>query len=172
MFELAISIAGLILTLGMSIYAFREIRRTKDSVMDMIPSLEDYIFQDEEGNWEVDQRIGALVNAVGSRIGTNIKQSFFQGMGVNKKIEKGLQSAVIDDVLDSGALGQIGGLADIFLGGKVRDYLKRNPSAINYLMPLLSGAMGGQGLNLKALMGQRGTPTSSQNKGKGVFDLG
>ena len=164
------ALAGFVLTLVVSFYAVRQIKQSKDELLGMMPSLDDYVFQDEEGTWQLDQRLGKMFDHVGSRMALSIKQSIFQGMGVSKKIEKGLQNAVIDDVLDSGALGQIGGLADIFLGGKVRDYLKRNPSAINYLMPLLSGAMGGQGFNLKALMGQN--PTSSQNKGKGVFDLG
>jgi hypothetical protein len=169
--ELLIAVAGLVLTSVVSLVGIREIKRTKEAVFEAIPSLDDYIFQDEEsGEWQIDARLGKMFDHVGSRMALSIKQSLFQGMGVQKKIEKGLQSAVIDDVLDSGALGQIGGLADIFLGGRVREYLKQNPSAINALVPLLSGAMGGKGFNLKALMGQQSA--SSGKKEGDVFSIG
>ena len=159
------------MTLLVSFYAVRQIKQSKEELLDMMPSLDDYVFQDQEsGEWQLDARLGKMFDHVGSRMALSMRQSFFQEKGVSKKIEKGLQSAVIDDVLDSGALGQIGGLADVVTGGRVRDYLKKNPSAINFLIPMIQGAMGGQGFNLKALMGQN--PTSSQNKGKGVFDLG
>jgi len=56
------------------------------------------------------------------------------------------------------------------MGGRVRDYLKQNPAAINYLMPLLSGAMGGK-LNLKAMMGNRPQASGASKEGD-VFGLG
>jgi hypothetical protein len=48
------------------------------------------------------------------------------------------------------------------LGGKVKDYLMKNPSAINYLLPMLQGFLGKQGI--PALSG-------SQKRSEGGFEL-
>ena len=167
------ALAGFVLTLLVSFYAVRQIKQSKEELLGMMPSLDDYVFQDEEGTWQLDQRLGKMFDHVGSRMALSIRQSLFQGQGVQAKIEKGAYGALVDDVFDSGVLGQIGGLADMFSGGRFRDYCKKNPSAIRTIIPLLSGGLqGGQGLNLKALMGNRQSSASSTDQGKRVFDLG
>ena len=136
MLELLLTLIGTFSAIGVSLYAIYELKRTQRSLLDLLPSLDDFIFE-KDGEWQVDERLVKVFDLVGSRIALSMRQSLFQGMGVEKKIQGGLQKAVIEDVIDGGALGPIGGLADMFLGGKVKDYLTKNPSAINYLLPMI-----------------------------------
>jgi len=171
LFELALSIVGLVFSAVVSLYAIREIKRTKDSVMDIIPSLDDYIFQDEEsGEWQIDARLGKMFDHVGSRMALSIKQSLFQSAGVDAKLEKGAWKAAVDDIFDSGALGQIGGLADVFSNGRLRDYCKKNPSAIKTILPMVMGLGKGK-FDLKAMMGNRPQASGTSKEGD-VFGLG
>lgn len=138
LFEPILSILLSISAILTTIYAVWQMRRTASSVHDLIPSLDDYIFQ-EDGEWQMDERLSKIFEVIGSRMALSMRQSLFQGMGVQKKIQKGLQKAVIGDVVDS-KLGPLAGLGGI-LGINVKGYLEKNPGAIQYLLPLAQSFM-------------------------------
>ena len=106
-------------------------------------NLSNLIGKDEQGNIVMDERIVAVIDAVGSRLFQSAKMSMLQGLSVNSKLEKGLKAAFTKDIieeklplLDAGA-----GLLKEFTGYNVKQYIAKNPDALMQLlnMPQVQG---------------------------------
>ena len=131
-------------------------QRTEDRMFkkaeSLVPSLDDYVFQ-ENGEWRIDERLVKITDVIGSRMAQSIKMSFLQGMGANAKIDKGLKTAMTQDLIENKApwLNTIAG----FLGFEPKNtaaYITKHPEQINFLLGLIGQATGqNRGFN-----GQRG----------------
>ena len=140
MIELILTVASTISLILSSLYAIREIKRAKAS----IPSLDDFIEQDGE-TWMVDERLGKLIDALGSRMALSMRQSFFQQQGVAAKLEKNVKKAFSQDLMDQSG---IGGILDLAGFSNVKKQLVNNPQTLEQIMriagPYLARLQGGQ----------------------------
>ena len=128
-----LALLSLIIVVTVSFFSLRNMNRYNHT----FDNLSNLIGKDEEGNIMMDERIVAVIDAVGSRLFQSAKMSALQGLSVNSKLEKGLKEAFTKDIieeklplLDAGA-----GLLKEFTGYNVKKYITKNPDA---LMQLLS----------------------------------
>jgi len=132
--ELLLSLFGLICAMGTSLYAIRTMKQAQGKLTEMMPSLDDFVWE-EDGKWLMDQRLGKLVDALGSRLALSLRQSIFQGQGVNAKLLKGLGKAVAKDQI---AGNPILSIAEGF-GFNAGAYLQKNPQLGTILASLFQG---------------------------------
>ena len=107
-------------------------RRSISSVSEMLPSLDDFVFE-KDGEWQMDARLGKLIDHFGSRIALSIRQSIFQKKGVDAKLVKGFTKALAKDGVQSNPI--LAGLEG--LGFNASDYLLQNPRIIEMIRPFL-----------------------------------
>ena len=160
MIELLLSLLGLILMAGVSFISLREIRRTRSS----IPSLSDFIKKGEDGETIMREDITMVIDAFGSRIAKSLKMSFLQSMGADAKLEKGLEGAIAQDMIENKF--PLLELAGDFAGFNVKKYLVKNPRAIRQLLQLAGPLLKGQ--NLGDLVGSPSHISPSNMKNDGV----
>ena len=154
-----IAIFGLLL---MSIVSLITLRRTSSShLKKFIPSLDDYIQQNEAGEWVVEERLGRLLGVVGQTMFQSAKMSMLGGLSGDARLEKGLKSAISQDIieekfplLDAGA-----GILGEFTGFNVKKYITKNPEALMQLI----GVAQKNGINLAGLMGNNGAQGPGQS---------
>ena len=153
------AVASLLIVVFISFLSLRKMNRFDR----LIPDFDKFIGKDESGQIVMDERIVAVIDAVGSRLFQSAKMSMLQGLSVNSKLEKGLKGAMAKDILeekmpllDAGA-----GLLKEFTGYNVKQYIAKNPDA---LMQLL-GMPQVQGL-LANFMGNNGAQGPSQSRGR------
>lgn len=119
---------------GVSFYSIREIRRSRALITESLPSLDDFVFE-ENGQWVMDARLGKLIDAFGSRIATSLKMSLLQGLGAQSKITKGVKGAMAADIIENKM--PILNLVGDVLGFNTKQYISKHPEAIAQLMPYL-----------------------------------
>ena len=122
-------------------------------------NLSQYVSKDEEGHIVMDERIVAVIDAVGSRLFQSAKMSALQGLSVDSKLEKGLKSAFAKDIIDQ-KLPIVNLLGDL-MGYNVKQYVAKNPDALMQLlaMPQVQGFLG-------RFMGSQGVPNNPGNRGR------
>lgn len=156
MFDLVLSIAifALIFDITLAVYIAKKAK--VGQVMDKIDGyiaewrdkggLDQYVWQEENGEWRMDERIGKLIDFVGSRFALSVRQSMFQAMGVDQKLQKGVDKAFALDLMDNTG---IGGILELLGMRNVKSILARNPKTLTMVLeraePLISKFMKNQG---------------------------
>ena len=127
-----LAVLSLILVSIVSFLSLRNMNRY-NNVFDRFSGL---IGKDNEGHIVMDERIVAVIDAVGSRLFQSAKMSMLQGLSVDSKLDKGLEQALAKDIiedklplLDAGA-----GLLKEFTGYNVKKYIAKNPRALIQLL--------------------------------------
>jgi len=134
---------------------------TMRDLEELIPSPSDFVQKGEDGKTIIREDAALLIDAFGSRVFQSAKMSAIQGLGADAKLEKGLESAITQDIIeDKFPLIEMAG---DFAGINVKKYLVKNPRAISQLLKLAGPYLP----QLKAL----GQP-QSQIKGNGVGGYG
>ena len=117
-------------------------RQFRADVHEMLPNLDDFIAK-EGDQWMVDERLGKLIDALGSRMALSMRQSFFQSQGVDAKLRKSVDKAFATDLMDGSG---IGGILEIAGLENVANILKKNPKTLNMILqragPLLQSFTG------------------------------
>jgi len=142
--EVILSLSALISSLCFGLYALRQMKQARAS----IPSLSDFIHKDKEGNVVMREDLVMVIDGFGSRIAKSLKMSLLQGLGAEAKIEKGLKSAITQDVLDNKA--PLLGMALDMMGINTKQYIAKHPEAIGQLAQIAAPYM--KNLNLGQLM--------------------
>ena len=151
-----LALLSLIIVLTVSYFSLRNMNRYNQR----FDSLSNLIGKDEEGHIVMDERIVAVIDAVGSRLFQSAKMSMLQGMSVDSKLQKGLKGALAQDIVEE-KLPLLQAAGD-FLGFNTKAYIKKNPDALFQLMQipavqkLAAQFMGGSGLNPPNNPGNRG----------------
>lgn len=138
MFESLLSFAVAISSIIVALYAIYQMRGMKSSIHDLIPSLDDWVWE-EEGEWKMDARLGKLIDGVGSRLALSMRQSMFQKMGVDAKLQKGVDKAIGLDFMDSTG---IGGILDMLGMGNTKQILARNPKTLQIILQRIAPFIG------------------------------
>lgn len=110
--------------------------------LNKIPSLDDFveIREGEKGEKEVfiEPRLALVIDGLSKRLGQSFFQSFkmsgLQGLGASAKIEKGLKTAMTQDVIDEKM--PLLNLAGEFLGLNTKQYISKHPEALMQLANL------------------------------------
>lgn len=157
MIEALLSLLGLLIATGVSLYAIREMKQARAS----IPSLGDFIKEGEDGETIIRADVVSLIDAFGSRMAKSLKMSFLQGMGATAKIEKGLKGAIAQDIIEEKM--PLLNLAGDILGFNTKQYIAKHPDALGQLIQLAGPLL--QGGNLGSLMKGGAPKMQSQNNG-------
>lgn len=96
----------------------------------------------------MDERLGMMINAFAVGIGQNLKQSFFQSLGVDSKLQKGFEKRLAGDIINN----QAGWLN---LVPQVKEYIEDNPAAVKYALPYIRAFT--QKMNLAGNDGSQGS---------------
>ncbi len=152
-----IAVLSLLIVIIISFLSLRKMNRFDK----LIPDMDQYIGKDEDGQIVMDERIVAVIDAVGSRFMKSFKMSALQGLSVNSKLEKGLKGAFAADIIDNKM--PILNLLGDFMGYNVKQYVAKNPDALMQLlaMPQVQGFIGQYMKNNGVLA----TPSSSGSLG-------
>ncbi len=131
---------------------------------ELIPELDSFITFNEDGSVNMDQRIVAFIDAVGSRIFQSAKMSMLQGLSVNAKLDKGLKRAIGQDIIEEKMplLNAGAGILKDFTGYNVKKYIVDNPDALMQLIGMAQKA----GINLSGLIGNNGAEGPSQSRSR------
>ena len=120
----------------------------------LIPDLDSFVTFNEDGSVNMDPRIVAVIDGVGSRMFQSAKMSMLGGLSGDARLEKGLKSAITQDIieekfplLDAGA-----GILKEFTGFNVKKYITKNPEALMQLI----GMAQKNGINFAGFMGNNG----------------
>lgn len=116
---------------GVSFYSLREIKRSRALITESLPSLEDYVKRGEDGEINIREDLAMIIDAFGSRVAKSFKMSMLQGLGAQAKIEKGLKSAITQDIVDKKM--PIVNLIGEFMGINTKQYISKHPEAIAQL---------------------------------------
>ena len=160
LFNEILATLSLLIVIFISFLSLRKMNRFEK----MIPELDSFVTFNEDGSVNMDPRIVAVIDGVGSRIAQSAKMSMLGGLSGDARLEKGLKGAITQDIieekfplLDAGA----GVLADI-TGYNVKKYITKNPEALMQLI----GMAQKNGINLGAFMGNNGAQGPSQSSGR------
>ena len=104
---------------------------TLRDVENMIPSPSDYVEKGEDGETIIREDAALFIDALGSRVSKSFRMNFLQGLGAQAKIEKGLKSAMTQDIIDQKM--PIINLIGEFVGINTKQYISKHPEAIAQL---------------------------------------
>ena len=159
-FETLLALASLLIVVFISFLSLRKMNRFEN----LIPDLDSFVSFNEDGTVNMDQRIVAVIDGIGSRLFKSAKMSMLQGLSVDAKLEKGLKSAISQDIieekfplLDAGA-----GILNDFTGYNVKKYITKNPEALMQLIGLAQK----NGINFGQFLGNDGAQNPSQSRGR------
>ena len=119
------SVISVIIAILLSLYIIRQTKRTAA----LIPSLSDFIQRGEDGETVMREDLALVIDAFGQRMAQGIKMSFLQGLGAQAKIEKGLKSAMAQDILEN-KMPLFNMIAD-YAGFKIVESGKKNSFELN-----------------------------------------
>jgi len=88
--------------------------------------------EDEEGNPMLDARLVKIIEALGSTIAKSLKFSVLGSISGQARLEKGLKSAMTQDLIDNQM--PILNLIGDFLGVNTKKYIAKHPEAFLQLM--------------------------------------
>jgi hypothetical protein len=160
MLEALLSLLGLLIATGVSLYAIREMKQARAS----IPSLSDFIKKGEDGETIIREDVMSVIDAFGSRMAQSLKMSFLQGLGAQAKIEKGLKGAMAQDIIENKL--PLLDLAGDILGFNTKQYITKHPEALGQIIQLAGPLLQGGGLS--NLMGHSG-PQQNNAHGSDPF---
>lgn len=104
---------------------------TMRDLEDIIPSPSDFVQSGEGGETIIREDVALLIDAFGSRVSKSFRMNFLQGLGANAKIEKGLKSAITQDIIEEKM--PIINLIGEFMGINTKQYIAKHPEAIAQL---------------------------------------
>jgi len=155
LFDLVLTVALIALLFDMTLAVYLAKKAKLGSIMENIEGwieewregggIEQILpYKDEgTGEWRVDERIGQLCDFIGSRLALSMRQAAFQQMGVDSKLQKGVDKAIGADLLDGSG---IGGILDILGMGETKQMLAKNPKTLGIILqrvaPLLNQYLG------------------------------
>ena len=87
--------------------------------------------EDENGNPLLDARLGKILEALGSSLAKSMKFSFLGSLSGQARLEKGLKSALTQDLVDNQM--PILNLIGDFLGINTKKYIAKHPEAFMQL---------------------------------------
>jgi len=161
---------AIILDILVAVYLFRVGQRGQVWASEVIEDwkngtlLDNLVTRSEEGEILIDERLGVLIDALGSRLVQGVKMAGLQALGVTAKLDKGLKQAFTKDMLEDkfpliGLASDVG--SEIF-GVNVKQYITKNPDALVQLlgMPQVQGLLASLGQkNDGGSRGQGSVPT-------------
>ena len=155
LFGTILAVLSLIIVVTVSFLSLRNMNKYNR----VFENLGNYIGKDEQGNVVMDERIVAVIDAVGSRLFQAGKMSMLQGLSVDSKKLKGIKSAMAQDVIEEKM--PLLEIAGDFMGVNTKAYIKKYPDAIFQLanIPAVQKflmKMGGAGSNPANNPGNRG----------------
>jgi len=122
-----------VLLAAISIYlVFSTKRQLKkfESLADSVGQLFRYE-EDEDGNPLLDARLVKILEALGSSLSKSLKFSFLGSLSGQARLEKGLKSAITQDLIDNQM--PILNLIGDFLGINTKKYIAKHPEAFMQL---------------------------------------
>ena len=130
----------------------------------LIPDLDSFVTFNEDGSVNMDPRIVAVIDGVGSRMFQSAKMSMLGGLSGDARLEKGLKGAIAQDIIEEKfpLLDAATGILKDFTGYNVKKYITKNPEAAMQLI----GMAQKNGINLDGLMGNNGAQGPSQSRGR------
>lgn len=152
-----LSLSALVCSLIIAVIGIREMRQARRS----IPSFDDYIWQ-ENGEWRIDERIGKMLDYVGSRFALSTRQALFQQMGVDAKLQKHVDKAISLDFMDTSG---IGGILDLLGMGNTKQILAKNPRTLGIILQRVAPFLG------QWMKNQHGSPAGGASS-RDPFNLG
>ena len=124
LFGEVLAVLSLIIVSIVSFFSLRNMNRY-NRVFD---NFSQYISKDEEGHIVMDERIVAIIDAVGSRLFQAGKMSMLQGLSLDSKKLKGIKAAMAQDVIEEKM--PLLEIAGDFMGVNTKAYIKKYPDAI------------------------------------------
>lgn len=124
--ELLLSLLALITTLGFGLVYYREMKRSKVEILELVPAMEDFVWQ-QDGEWKMDERLVKVFDMLGSRIAQSGKMALMQQMGADAKNVKAVDKAIGADMMDASG---IGGILDVLGLSNVKRQLIKNPKTM------------------------------------------
>ena len=119
-----IAIISLLIVVTVSFLSLRNMNRYNNT----FDNLKNLVGKDEEGHIVMDERIVAVIDAVGSRLFQAGKMSMLQGLSVDSKKLKGIKAAMAQDVIEEKM--PLLEIAGDFMGVNTKAYIKKYPDAI------------------------------------------
>jgi len=119
---------------------WRKIQSAWDTIAQYIEAwqsgtlLDNLVTKNEAGEILIDERLGGVIDAIGSRFAQSAKMSVLQGLGAQAKIEKGLAGALAQDVVEKKL--PLLELASDFMGFNTKKYIAEHPQALGQLAQL------------------------------------
>lgn len=92
--------------------------------------------EDENGQPLLDARLVKILEALGSSFAKSMKFSFLGSLSGQARLEKGLKTAMVQDVIDNQA--PLINLIGDFLGINTKKYIAKHPEAFLQLLPKLA----------------------------------
>ena len=136
---MSIALIAIAVDLGVAVYFAK--RAKLSSVIEKVEEyldnwhnaggLDQYIWQEESGEWKCDERIGVAIDFIGSRLAHSLRQAMFQQMGVDAKLQKGVDRALSSDLLDQSG---IGGFLDLVGLSHTKRMLTNNPKTLGLVL--------------------------------------
>jgi hypothetical protein len=140
LFQEILTAISLVIMITLFYLSFREMRRAQNR----IPSLDKFVQFERGENGEttvvMDERLVAVFKAFGSNVAQSLKMSFLQGLGAQAKVEKGLQSAIAQDIVEEKM--PLLNLVGDFLGFNTKQYIAKHPAAIGQIAQLAAPLLG------------------------------
>lgn len=146
---------AIILDILVAIYLFRVGQRGQVWASEVIEDwkngtlLDNLVTKDEEGQILIDERLGVLIDALGSRMVQSVKMAGLQALGATAKLDKGLKQAFTKDMIEDRIplLGLASDVGEEIFGVNVKKYITKNPDALVQLlgMPQVQGILGALG---------------------------
>lgn len=142
----AVAIVSMILVVFVTIITLR-----RTSKFEKLLDFDKYIKQNKEtGDWFIEERLGKFIQVIGATMFQSAKMSMLQGLSADRKLEKGLEKAMVKDIMEEKipVLGLGADLIDDFLGYNVKSYIMKNPRAVFQILAqpgvqtFLTGLMG------------------------------
>ena len=137
-FVLFLVFTALVVDIVGAIYLLRIAHRSPGWVQNLIEEwrsgnlLDNLVGKDEEGEIIMDERLVAVVDAVGARMFQGAKMSALQRLSVNSKLDKGLKGAMMQDyVEDKMPIANL--IGDVF-GFNTKKFIGKHPDAIMQIL--------------------------------------
>ena len=134
------------------ILSFLSLRRKMDKFEDLADSVGGLLRYEESEDGEplLDARVVKIIEGLGSSVAKSLKFSMLGQLSGPARLEKGLKSAMTQDVIDKQF--PLVNLIGDFFGVNTQKYIAKHPDAIGQLaalaMPYVKGLMGNNGFQL------------------------
>lgn len=138
----AISLLGMLLTLRRVENRLQRYDGAVDSVTEFFQ-----VDVDEKGQIQCSRKLGLMLSGVGQSIAKSIKMSFLGELSGKARLDKGLKTAIAQDVIDEKM--PVLNLVSEFLGENTKKWITKHPEGVlqlmNFAAPMLQKAMQNNG---------------------------